>query len=61
VPFPRGSTSAANCGALCRFHHRLKTHAGWLLTRIDDGHSLWTSPAGHSVLRRPFNYLRYLS
>ena len=61
IPFPRGSTSAANCGALCRRHHRLKTLAGWTLVRTGDGHSVWTSPAGHSVLRRPFSYLRYLS
>ena len=61
IPFPRGSTSAANCGTLCRFHHRLKTHAGWDLVRHDDGTTSWTSPAGQTRLRAAFNYSRYLS
>ncbi|MDX6224366.1 MAG: hypothetical protein QOJ92_1221 [Frankiales bacterium] len=61
VPFPRGATSAANCGSLCRWHHRLKTLADWDLDRLEDGSVLWTSPAGH-VRRRPaFSYSRYLS
>jgi len=31
IPWPEGSTSARNLGALCRRHHRLKTHTNWLL------------------------------
>lgn len=45
VPFPRGQTTAENLGALCRRHHRLKTHTDWHLTT--DGHTTrWRSPAG---------------
>jgi hypothetical protein len=31
IPYPRGATSPANLGPLCRRHHVLKTHAGWQL------------------------------
>ena len=41
-----GTTSAANLGALCRRHHRLKTHGGWKLESSIDGSCLWTSPHG---------------
>ena len=34
IPWPRGSTSMANLGPLCRRHHVLKTHAGWSLEPI---------------------------
>jgi hypothetical protein len=43
-----GITSAENLGALCRRHHRLKTHGGWKLESRSDGACLWTSPAGKS-------------
>jgi hypothetical protein len=43
-----GMTSAENLGALCRRHHRLKTHGGWQLESKSDGACLWTSPAGKS-------------
>ncbi len=29
IPWPRGATTAANLGPLCRRHHVLKTHAEW--------------------------------
>lgn len=61
VPYPHGPTSQANCGALCRWHHRLKTLAGWHLDRLDDGSILWTSPTGHTRRATPFTYTRYLS
>jgi len=32
VPYPRGATTAANLGPLCRRHHVLKTHLGWELS-----------------------------
>jgi hypothetical protein len=50
-----GSTSAANLAALCRRHHRLKTHAGWSYVTEPDGSITWTSPSGRTqkVLRRP--------
>ncbi len=61
IPWPRGSTSAANCGAMCRWHHRLKTHAGWTIRRRPDDTVLWTSPEGLTRRRRPFDYTRYIS
>jgi hypothetical protein len=32
---------------MTRFHHRLKTHAGWLLRQVDARTFLWRSPHGH--------------
>ncbi len=29
VPFPLGSTSAANLGVFCRYHHRVKHRSAW--------------------------------
>jgi hypothetical protein len=47
VPYEQGgSTSADNIGALCRRHHRLKTHGGWKLARGPDGSVRWKSPSG---------------
>jgi hypothetical protein len=52
VPYDRdGPTCDCNLGPLCRFHHRLKTHGRWLVTRIDDTSFLWRSPNGLSFLR----------
>lgn len=41
-----GSTSLENIGALCRRHHRLKTHDGWKIDSFSDGSCTWTSPLG---------------
>ncbi len=41
-----GSTSLENLGALCRRHHRLKTHDGWKIESFGDGSCTWTSPHG---------------
>jgi hypothetical protein len=41
-----GSTSPNNLGALCRRHHRLKTHDGWSVTSNEDGSCIWVSPHG---------------
>jgi hypothetical protein len=41
-----GSTSPENLGALCRRHHRLKTHGGWSVTSHEDGSCTWVSPHG---------------
>ncbi|MEP7053678.1 MAG: DUF222 domain-containing protein [Actinomycetota bacterium] len=50
-----GSTCSANLGALCRHHHRAKTHAGWKLRTQPDGAARWTSPRGHPYLRPAIN------
>ena len=50
-----GATSAENLGALCRRHHRMKTHGGWKLESFSDGSCEWTSPVGkkYHVPARP--------
>ena len=45
-----GSTSPDNIGALCRRHHRLKTHDGWQIESFPDGSCTWTSPLGKRYL-----------
>ena len=46
-----GPTCSCNLAALCRSHHRLKTHAGWRPTTLTPGTYLWTSPQGLTYLR----------
>ena len=41
-----GTTSLDNLGALCRRHHKLKTHGGWKIESFSDGSCTWTSPLG---------------
>ena len=41
-----GLTSAENIGALCRRHHRMKTHDGWTVESFPDGSCAWRSPLG---------------
>jgi hypothetical protein len=48
---PPGQTNTENLAALCRLHHRMKTHAGWTYTMIEPGSYLWRSPHGHTYLR----------
>ena len=45
-----GETCPGNLAALCRRHHRHKTHTAWSYTVIDDGTYLWTSPHGYQFL-----------
>ena len=45
-----GHTSAANLIALCRRHHRLKTHGGWQVVAHTSGATRWTSPGAMSYL-----------
>ena len=61
IPWPNGATSEDNCGAMCRWHHRLKTHAGWTVQRLGDGSVLWSSPEGLTRRRQSFDYTRYVS
>jgi hypothetical protein len=46
-----GTTSSDNIAALCRRHHRLKTHTAWHYTMLDPGSFLWSSPHGYQFLR----------
>lgn len=48
-----GGTSPTNLGALCRRHHRLKTHGGWNIESFADGSCTWTSPAGKTFYTPP--------
>jgi hypothetical protein len=43
---PPGQTSTTNLAPLARFSHRLKTHGGWAVGRLDDGTQKWVSPHG---------------
>ena len=46
---PATGTDRCNLGCLCEYHHDLKHHAGWNLTRDPDTHTpTWTSTTGHS-------------
>lgn len=47
-----GATSAANGGALCRRHHRLKTARRIILVSHPDGSATWRTKTGH-VYERP--------
>lgn len=46
-----GPTTTSNLGALCRRHHRLKTHGRWRITQPTSGTFYWTSPHGHTYRR----------
>ncbi|KQV63241.1 hypothetical protein ASC64_16625 [Nocardioides sp. Root122] len=46
-----GPTTTSNLAALCRFHHRLKTHSAWTYAMVAPGVFEWTSPHGHHYLR----------
>ncbi len=48
-----GPTTTANLAALCRHHHRLKTHGAWAYTVTAPGVFEWTSPHGHRFHRDP--------
>jgi hypothetical protein len=65
VPFPTGATTSANLGPLCRRHHVLKTHVGWLLEPVEHADQgsppgpyappawRWRTPAGFTVTDHP--------
>lgn len=51
IPHSKGGrTSSKNCGPLCRRHHRLKTHGGWLVEVRSDGSVMWTAPTGQRFI-----------
>ncbi|MEP7055388.1 MAG: HNH endonuclease signature motif containing protein, partial [Actinomycetota bacterium] len=43
-----GTTSARNCGALCRSDHRQKTAGNTQLDPHPDGSATWTTASGHT-------------
>jgi len=46
-----GPTTAENLQCLCRHHHRLKTLAGWRVSRDpESGATMWVSPTGRLAL-----------
>ena len=47
-----GPTHNDNVGPLCRHHHMGKHHAHWLLLRKPNGDHVWTSPLGHTYIRK---------
>ena len=57
VPWPVGSTSAANLAVLCRRHHRLKHTPGWSVVLHPDGSMTWTTPTGRLFSSEPWSYL----
>ncbi|WP_460691327.1 HNH endonuclease signature motif containing protein, partial [Nocardioides flavus (ex Wang et al. 2016)] len=46
-----GPTTTSNLAALCRFHHRLKTHSGWRFEATAPGVFEWTAPHGYRYRR----------
>ena len=46
-----GPTRTDNLAALCRSHHRLKTHTAWRYRMTEPGVFEWTSPHGHHYRR----------
>ena len=46
-----GPTTTSNLAALCRSHHRLKTHSAWRYDMVGPGTFEWTSPHGHRYRR----------
>ncbi|MGL5808704.1 MAG: DUF222 domain-containing protein [Nocardioides sp.] len=46
-----GPTATSNLAALCRHHHRHKTHTAWTYTPLEPGTYLWTSPHGLAFIR----------
>ena len=46
-----GPTETWNLAALCRHHHRLKTHGAWRYEMTSNGVFEWTSPHGHRFHR----------
>ena len=46
-----GPTATSNLAALCRGHHRLKTHTAWRYEMTSNSVFEWTSPHGHRFRR----------
>jgi hypothetical protein len=50
-PEQGGATATDNFAALCRRHHRLKTHGRWRYQMTEPGVFDWTSPLGYTYRR----------
>ena len=46
-----GPTQTDNLAALCRGHHRLKTHSAWRYAMVAPGVFEWTSPHAYRYRR----------
>ena len=46
-----GPTATSNLAALCRYHHRLKTHTAWHYRMVAPGVFEWASPHSHHYRR----------
>jgi hypothetical protein len=53
TPTAGGQTIASNLKCLCRFHHRIKTFAGWHDKQLPDATVIWTSPTGQVFQTTP--------
>ena len=59
VAWPDGPTTLPNTAMLCRYHHRLKTHApGWTMSGSGDDDVVWTTPSGRQATTSPEHLLR---
>jgi Domain of unknown function (DUF222) len=59
IPYPVGSTCAANIKCLCRKHHLLKTFCGWLDQQLPEGTVRWTAPGGQTYTTHPGSRLLF--
>ena len=54
-----GPTRTSNLAALCRSHHRLKTHTAWRYEMTEPGVFEWTSPHRPHLPTRPPRHHRF--
>ncbi len=47
-----GATHTDNLEPLCRHHHMVRHHGPWRLDRLPNGDHQWTSPLGHTYIKR---------
>lgn len=52
-PWPDGPTALGNLSPKNRYHHRIKTFAGWTCQRAGPLTHIWTSPTGRRYLVDP--------
>lgn len=47
-----GATHTDNLEPLCRHHHMVRHHTQWKVERLPNGDHQWTSPLGHTYIKR---------